>query len=92
MDLRSARDIEGRTLLHYSNDPPILSQLLAAGLDPNARDLAGLTPLTRSRSAASNRVLLEAGADVNASDPEGNTALAHQAGVLIGGIGYCGRL
>lgn len=87
--LRSARDSEGRTLLHVSDNPDILAHLLAAGIDPNSRDNSGLTPLMRSLCAASNRVLLEAGADVNARDARGNTVLAHQAGVLIGCIGYC---
>ena len=91
IEVASARDRQGRTLLHLANRPEVVSRLLAAGLDANARDARCRTPLMQFQlKAECNRLLLEAGADIHAECSDGGSVLAHQAGAFMGGAGYCG--
>lgn len=86
--LRQVRGPEGETLLHLAQGPGTVRVLLAAGLDPNARDRNGRTPLMWNHGAEDNRLLLASGADVHLVDSQGEGALAHQAGTLVGAVGY----
>jgi uncharacterized protein len=75
-------DESGRTPLHYAaaeGAATRVSELLAAGLNPNAPDDEGWTPLHFAAQANSETVtsmLLGAGASVDYQDSNGNTPLA----------------
>ena len=78
---RPGVDASGRTPLHYAaaegRDIEV-SQLLAAGADPNAQDDNGWTPLhfaAQSVSAGVTKALLDAGANTELRDAHGNTPL-----------------
>lgn len=93
MDVRrwidvSARDDNGKSVLHYAFDDnsfsgaEIAKYLIAAGADVNARDDDDRTPLHYCDDYHVACALIDAGADVNARDGEGRTPL--HAAILDG--------
>jgi len=84
-----ARDARGNTALHWAalaGDAPLVSRLLAAGLDARATNSAGATPLHYGTGNATIvRALLAGGADPNARSASGSTPL-HSAASRPGGF------
>lgn len=74
-------DQAGRVPLHYAaleNDVAKVSELVAAGADPDAADLQGFRPLhlaAQQGSVDAAQALLEGGAAVDAVNAFGNTPL-----------------
>ena len=77
----NARDIRGRTPLHYAcrhNNISVVDVLLREGVEANRQDLDGRAPIHHAAEQGHTRViqwLIEAGADVNLADALGYTPL-----------------
>jgi ankyrin repeat protein len=68
----NARNAGQETALHVTQDPDMMSLLLAYGADVNARNDMGMTPMfTKELPLA--RMLVEAGADIHATSDKGNS-------------------
>lgn len=76
-----ARDIEGRTALHWAADQghtAICSFLLSQGADANVTDQDGITPLQNAvvcERKETAMVLLAAGADSSIEDADGDSVM-----------------
>ena len=76
----NAKTESGRSVLHsalYSNEPSLLVNLIARGVDPNSPDNYGTTPLLLACAIADNRAIIEAlvvmGANKHAKNDAGQT-------------------
>lgn len=65
-----AKDLAGRTPLHYAASAEMVEQLVSLGADPNAKDISGLTPLDAlaRRNSKVMEALMQHGATID--DPK----------------------